>query len=236
VASRAEQLAAIDTLDHAVVASGGEVITFADRKAAIAELDEAVDAASHTFPRLSKAIAEAQRVRAWDADEGFTAALAAGTVEIETNDRGYARGPFVAWVRHRYDWKAAYAGHMERAGRVIELTEGTTTVVPSSERQIRPLTKLLKVEDADEAIPRVWEQAVREAEADRKPQSVARYVDRIIKAEFPELTKRTFKEDDADLDRKIRQFRTLFRHLYGRMNQHDFAERVIAWMNEEVGE
>jgi hypothetical protein len=229
-------LAAIETLDHAVVASGGEVITFADRQAAITELDAAVDASAQTFPRLSKAIAEAQRVQAWDADEGFTAALAAGSVEIETSADGYSLGPFAAWTQHRYKWKAAHAYGMARAGQVLALCATAQSPNPTTEWQVRPLAKLLKASDADEAIPRVWDQAVREAEADRKPQSVARYVDRIIKAEFPELTKRTFEESDADLDRKIRQFRALFRHLYGRMNQHDFAERIVGWMNEEVGE
>lgn len=223
-------MAAIETLDAAVVASGGEVITLADRQAAITELDAAVEAVEQTFPRLAKAIAEAQRVRAFEADEGFLTALASGAV---SGDGGW-ESRFTAWVEHRYQWKKSRALQMGAAGRVLALTESTTMVVPSTERQVRPLTKLLgKHEDS---IPKVWEQAVAEAEADRKPQSVARYVDQIIKSEFPELTKRSAEEADADLDRQLRQFRTMFRALHGRMNHADFADRVIGWINEEVGE
>jgi hypothetical protein len=233
-------MAAIEALDAAVVEAGGEVITLADRQAAITELDAAVEATANTFPRLSKAIAEAQRLKAWDADEGFTAALAAGTVQVEIDAKGWSDGPFVAWVQHRYQWKATYARQMSRAGHVLDVIEasGPSAIAlvepPSNENQVRKLAKLLKAPDADEVIPQVWEQAVREAEADRKPQSVARYVDRIIKAEFPELTMRSVEDIDADLDRELRQFRKLFRSLHGRMNHADFADRVIGWQNQEL--
>jgi hypothetical protein len=223
-------LAAIDTLDQAVVASGGEVITAAERRAAIRELDKAVEATEQTFPRLSKAIAEAQRVRAWDADEDFAAALAAGAITIDTSA---GEGRFAAWAEHRYEWKKSRAAQMAAAGRVLALTTSTTTVVePSSERQIRPLTRLLGRHE--DSIPKVWEQAVAEAEADHKPQSVARYVDAIIRDQWPELFSKSAEDSIVDLDKKVRRFRKLFAELLAEMNHQDFDDRILEWLDREA--
>lgn len=223
-------MAAIATLDAAVVEAGGEVITLADRQAAITELDAAVEATELTFPRLSKAIAEAQRVHAWDADEGFAAALASGAITIDTSA---GEGRFAAWAEHRYQWKKSRAAQMAAAGRVLALATSTTVVVePTSERQVRPLTRLLGRHE--DSIPKVWEQAVAEAEANRKPQSVARYVDQIIRDQWPELFERSDQDSIADLDKKVRRFRKLFTELMAVMNRPDFDDRILEWLDQQA--
>ena len=173
----------------------------------------------------------AQGVEAWEADEDFVNARMLGQVEIEQDAKGNARGEFSAWAQHRYRWKAAYAGQMARAGRVIALTTATAVVAPSAEKQVRPLTKLLKLPDADEVIPQVWEHAVDRASGDLS--LTGGYIRRIIDEQ--QLLGKPSPEDKAvELDGKVRQFRRVFNELHRRMNHVDFDDRVIGWINEQM--
>jgi hypothetical protein len=233
-ARRAEQMAAIETLDAAVVASGGEVITLADRQAAITELDKAVESKERIEYRLWQAILQAQRVEAW-----------LGDAEFALPDD--AHSAFTAWVKQRYGYEKSRAQQLASAARVYELLPptavGEVIDVAShdiTERQLRPLTPLLsKAIAPEDLIPEVWASAVEAAEAEHKPESVASHITRIIsshRADPSWFPTPTVDDLDKKLDADLRKFRDLFRSLYRRMNHNDFADRVIGWINEEVGE
>lgn len=227
-------MAAIEVLDAEVITSGGEIITHADRVQAVAELDAAIGAMKNTFPRLASAVARVQRLKAWEADDDFINARMLGKVESGGDQ-------FMAWAHHRYSWSESHAYRMGAAGRVIgHLQEARVALghptspmgeVPIAERQVRDLTKLLKLSDAAEVIPQVWEQAADRASGDLS--LIGGYIRRIID-EQSLLPRPSTEERAADLDRKIRQFRGLFNELQRRMNDVDFDERVIGWINEQV--
>jgi hypothetical protein len=222
-----EQTAAVERLD-------AEVIAPTDRDAAIKELDAAVRAAERDhFPRLAAAIAEAQRVHAWEADESFAAALAAGDVTAD----GDGETRFTAWVEHRYGKRPTWAKRFGQSGRVLALTSKgvpSGTPQPANENQVRKLTPLLRLPDAAEVIPQVWANAVEAAEAEHKPESVGRHVAAIVRklADEDRRLKPSARERADKLAADLRTFRKLFDHLRQVMPRQNFETQVLGWIAE----
>lgn len=212
----ADRKAAIIQMDHAV------------RRNAINRLDKAVRAVEHNKVALWEAAAECQRTQAYEDDDDFKDALAAGTLSAVAESTYTTR--FELWIGHRYGYKRTMAAQLAQAGQVYELLPENP---PANERQMRPLYPLLKEEEREPGIVRrFWEAAREAAEIEHKPERVARHITLLI--EQNDLKPRpTLIDDEKKLKEDIRRWRKLTASLIERLDTDQF-NNLMDWLDHEM--
>lgn len=206
-----------------------DVISPEQQKAAIEALDAAVGEVERSGPRLWQAAAECQRTRAYERDDEFLDALAAGSVPHGGRSDP---GRFELWVAHRYGYQKTMAGRLAQAGRVYELLPENP---PANERQMRPLYPLLKLDDAGEVIPQVWTIAREKAELVHKPERVATFVKQTIEGDplLQVQIRPTLLEEDERFERDMKRLRKLALSLLER-DWDEFDRGFVQWLREEM--